>query len=178
MDLVEKVSRFGSRQVCQFTKMFNRLSLMSWLDYISCSKTNHLSAPFYRLAPALPDSGQDFSAIELQEARLVISWSMEDEVRKTKLYVRTNLLQVLLRVVGDEPATMSLVCHSRRPALHFARIRDICLVFGGERQCSPDACVAISTVKIRVKRHPDLDWALKRLRVMARGLCRFLYRAR
>src|SRR5258708_19535621 len=138
MDMVEKVSRFGSRQLSQFTKMFNRLSLMSWLDYISCSKTNHLSAPFYRLAPALPDSGQDFSAIELQEARLVISWSMEDEVRKTKLYVRTNLLQVLLRVVEAEPATMSLVCHSPRPALHFALIIDIHLVFVAARPFHPN----------------------------------------
>src|SRR5258708_9243654 len=131
--------------------MFNRLSLMSWLDYISYSKTNDLSALFYRLAPALSNSGQDFSGIELQEARLVIPGSMEDEVRKTKLYVRTNLLQVLLRVVGDEPAAMSLVSHSLGHALHFARIIDVCLVFGGERQRSPDACVVISTVKIGVK---------------------------
>src|SRR6266446_850082 len=174
MDLVEKVSRFGSRQLSQFTKMFDRFSLMSWLDYISYGKTNHLSAPFYSLAPALSNSGQDFSSIELQEARLVISWSMEDEVRKTKLYVGTNLLQMLIRVVGDEPATMSLVCHSRSPALHFARIRDVCLVFGGERQRSPDTCVAISTVKIGVKGYLDLDCALNRFRVTASGLRAFL----
>src|SRR5258708_21840410 len=114
--------------------------------------------------------------MSVQEAPRVTPWSLEDGVRKTKPFVRANLLRGLLRVVGDEPATMSLVCHSRRPALHFARIRDICLVFGGERQCSPDACVAISTVKISVKGHLDLDCALNRLPVMARRLRAFLYR--
>src|SRR5258707_5707304 len=121
MDLVEKVSRFGSRQLSQFTKMFDRFSLMSWLDYISYGKTNHLSAPFYSLAPALSNSGQDFSSIELQEARLVISWSMEDEVRKTKLYVGTNMLQMLISVVEDDHATLIPDLQSYSPSIHYSR---------------------------------------------------------
>src|SRR5260221_5773199 len=84
------------------------------------------------LPPALPDSGQDFSGIELQETRLVVSRRMEDQVGKTKLYIRTNLLKVLIRVVGDEPAAISLVRHSLSLTLHFARIFDTCLVFGRE----------------------------------------------
>src|SRR5260221_2808464 len=128
------------------------------------------------LPPALPDPGEDFSGIELQEPQLIVSRRMEDQVGKTKLYIRTNLLKVLINVVGDEPAAMSLIRHLRSIRLHLARIVDIRLVFGRERQRGPDARISISAFEIGVEGYLDLDHALNGSRVTACGLRAFLKR--
>src|SRR5690242_19101489 len=94
------------------------------------------------LPPALSDPGQDVFCIELQEARLVIPRSMKDEVSETKLDVRTNLFQVLVWVVGDEPAAMRLVCHRLGLAFHLAWVLDAYLILGGKCQGCPDTRVA------------------------------------
>jgi hypothetical protein len=55
---------------------------------------------------------------------------MENEVVEAKLQVRTELLDVLIWVVGNQPATMSDVLDGAGEALHLTRIVDACLLLG------------------------------------------------
>ena len=47
MDQVKKISRLGSRLLCQFMKEFDGLGLMPGLDDIGDGNTNHLGLPFF-----------------------------------------------------------------------------------------------------------------------------------
>src|SRR5437870_12965056 len=90
--------------------------------------------------PTLANSWQNFLAIKLQEARLILPWCMEDKMSEAEFDVGTDLLQMLFGVTRDEPAPMGLIGNSSCLALHFTGIFDACFVFGGKCQCGPDAC--------------------------------------
>src|SRR2546427_9845120 len=93
------------------------------------------------LAPALSQSGQDFLCIQVDKTRLVIAWSMEDQMGKAQFNVRADLLDVLFWIRRYQPATVRLICYLFCPALHLARIVNIGLLFRCKRQARPDACV-------------------------------------
>src|SRR5215471_5429873 len=99
---------------------------------------------------------------------------MEDEMRETEFDVGTDLLQVLIRVVGDKPAAVSLICYGLGFAFHFAWVFDTCFVFGGERQGSPDTGVTRRTLTIGVEGYFDLNGSLYLRWVTASSFCPFL----
>src|SRR5713101_1931595 len=99
---------------------------------------------------------------------------MEDEMGETEFDVGTDLLQVLVRVVGDEPAAVSLVCYGLGFAFHLAWVFDARFVFGGERQGSPDTGVTHRTLAVGVEGYFDLDGSFESRRVAASCFCSFL----
>src|SRR5712692_7119774 len=78
---------------------------------------------------------------------------------------------MLLRVIGDEPATMCLIGNLRGFPLHLARVMDLDLVFSWKSQGCPDTRISKSAVLIGIERDFDLDGALNAVRVFARSLC-------
>src|SRR5712692_5636398 len=79
--------------------------------------------------PALPDPGKDFLCIELQETRLVISWSVEDQMCEAEFDIGANLFHMFFWITGDEPAAVGLISNSCCLPFHFTRIMDTNLVF-------------------------------------------------
>src|SRR5579859_222581 len=112
------------------------------------------------LTPALPDAWQDLFGIELEETRLVIAWCVEDQVSEAQLKVGANLLQVLFRVIGDQPAAMRLIGYLGCLALHLTRIMYLHFVFGRESEGRPDARVSQCPCAIGIKGDLDLKGTL------------------
>src|ERR1035437_9673371 len=113
-------------------------------------------------APAGANTRQDLRAVELQEARLVIAGSMEDQVVEPELEVGSQLLQVLVRIIRDKPSAVGDLLHAPREALHLAWIVDSGLDIGRQSQGSPDLCVLEGARSIGVERDLDLDHFVER----------------
>src|SRR5450759_1453978 len=108
-------------------------------------------------APTGANTRQDLRAVDLQEARLVIAGSMEDQVIEPELEVGSQLLQVLVRIIRDEPSAVGDLLHAPSESLHLARIVDPGLDIGRESQGRPDFGVFQSACSVGVERDLDLD---------------------
>src|SRR3982074_1588243 len=113
------------------------------------------------LAPLPAQARKDLLSIQPQEAGLVLTRRVKDEVVEPELEVRPELLQVLVRVFRYKPAAMRHVLDGPGQPLHLARVvhAGLCLSWKGER--CPDLRVFHGARTLRVVRHLDLDHAIE-----------------
>src|SRR6478672_5585985 len=100
------------------------------MTLISLASGLRQAQPLHKLPESFAKAGQDLFGIELEEAGLVITGGVEDQVCEAKLYVRTDLFDVFFRIARDKPTAMRLICNLLGSLLHFACIMDIGLIFG------------------------------------------------
>src|SRR5215471_20796182 len=101
---------------------------------------------------------------------------MKDQVSEAELNVWANLFYMLVGIIRDKPAPVSLVGNACSLFLHLAWVMDRDLVFRGKGKCCPDARIGKSPLTISVKRDFDLNCTLDSLRVTTCCLCPLLDR--
>src|SRR5437773_8250176 len=137
-------------------------SLMRTMTHVSTGSLLKCSS-----APTSANSREDLRAVQLEEVRLVVARSMEDQVIEPKLEVWAKLLDVLVWIVRNEPAAMGDILHAPSQPLHLPWIVDSRLVLGRKGQGRPDLGVLEGAPSIGVVRDLDLDHLVERTRVAA-----------
>src|SRR5438309_11556848 len=122
------------------------------------------------LSPLLANPREDLSSVQLEEASLAVPRRMEDQVIETKLQIRSQLLDVLIRIAGDEPPAVCHVFHGRGKTLHLSRIVDARLSLSREREGGPDLGLLHGPVPICVERDLHLDHLVQLNRIAPRFL--------
>src|SRR5205809_1081387 len=91
-----------------------------------------------RSAEPLAQQGQDAFAVELEEAGLVRTWGVKDQVVEAKVAVVLDLLDMLFGVGRDDPALGRAFDRQRvGQALHLKRVVHRRLLLGRERERTP-----------------------------------------
>src|ERR1700712_5397503 len=90
------------------------------------------------LASQRSEPGQHLVAVELEELRLIRPWSMEHQVLEAQIEVVADLLDVFIRIGGDDPSGGGLFNGQRiSETLHLDRVLDTALLLGSQRQRPP-----------------------------------------
>ena len=92
-------------------------------------------------------------------------------MREAQFEIGPNLLNMLIRIVGDKPAAMSLVGYTFSLLLHLACIMDRHLVLSRQGQGGPDPGILKGPLTISIKRDLDFNGALDAIWISASSLC-------
>src|ERR687895_444550 len=116
----------------------------------------------------IPQERQHVLPELLEEATLVVTRGVEEELVEPELRVHADLLHRLLGIVrADEPARR-LVEILARHALHHERVLDVLLLLGLEPKRRPEVGVRERALAAAVVRHLDLDHVADRAGVAPR----------